>query len=152
MGSTVRRRIGSRRGPDPLQRGEHHQGPDPHHAESRSTAPATETRSTAPAADARSTAPTADPRSSAPTPEARSTPSVAEPQAATPPAEPRPTPLAYSVTTAAAALGISEYSIYEMVRANRLPHVRIGRRILIPSKLLDAWLTAPGPWAPADTF
>lgn len=108
MGSTVRRRIGPRGGPEPLPRSERQQEPD-----------------------------------SSTTTEGRSTVATSEP---------RPTPLAYSVSTAAAALGISEYSIYEMVRANRLPHVRIGRRILIPSKMLDAWLTAPGSWAPADTF
>lgn len=66
--------------------------------------------------------------------------------------EPMVPPLAYSVSSAAAALGMSEYSVYEMVRANRLPHVRIGRRILIPSKMLDAWLASAGSWAPADTL
>lgn len=68
------------------------------------------------------------------------------------PPDPKPSPLAYSVSMAAAALGISEYSVYEMVRANRLPHVRIGRRILIPSKLLDVWLATTGSWSPADTL
>lgn len=62
----------------------------------------------------------------------------------TPPPKQRIPPLAYSVSSAAEALGLSEYSVYELVRANRLPHVRVGRRILIPSKLLEAWLATAG--------
>lgn len=141
-----------RGGPDPLPRGEHHPEPDTHHAESRSNPSATETRSSPPSSETRSSPRATESRSTPPATESRAAGPTGENPTTRSTSDSRPSPLAYSVTTAAAALGISEYSIYEMVRANRLPHVRIGRRILIPSKLLDAWLTAPGSWAPADTF
>ena len=61
-----------------------------------------------------------------------------------------PRRLAYSVQDAAAILGLSTDTIYELVRGNRLPHRRIGRRILIPCRVLEDWVSAQEPWASFD--
>ncbi len=42
----------------------------------------------------------------------------------------------YSVTEAAEVLGISRTLAYELVARNQLPHVRFGRRVLVPRKAL----------------
>ena len=42
----------------------------------------------------------------------------------------------YSVPQAAAALGISKNKCYELVDSGRLPHVRLGSRIVIPAAAL----------------
>jgi excisionase family DNA binding protein len=42
----------------------------------------------------------------------------------------------YSVTEAAAVLGISRTLAYELVARGELPHVRFGRRVLVPRKAL----------------
>ena len=44
------------------------------------------------------------------------------------------------VDEAAAYLGISRNLAYELVRCGRLPHIRLGRRILIPRKGLELWI------------
>lgn len=51
-----------------------------------------------------------------------------------------PEPLTYSVPEAATLLGISQWSMYEAIKKNELPHRKIGRRIVIPKIQLEAWL------------
>jgi excisionase family DNA binding protein len=45
-----------------------------------------------------------------------------------------------TVEEAAAALGISRAFAYEAVTRNEIPHVRMGRRILIPRASLERLL------------
>jgi len=49
-------------------------------------------------------------------------------------------PLVLSVPEAARLLGVSRNLAYELVREGRLPHVRLGRRVLIPRVGLEQWL------------
>lgn len=49
-------------------------------------------------------------------------------------------PATMSVDAAARYLGISRSHAYDLVRAGDLPHVRLGRRIVIPTRDLDALL------------
>ena len=53
-------------------------------------------------------------------------------------------PGAYTMTVeeAAAALGISRAFAYEAITRNEIPHVRIGRRILVPRSALERMLGA----------
>ena len=46
----------------------------------------------------------------------------------------------WSVDEAAVILGISRAHAYELVARNDLPHVRLGRRILIPVNVVDELL------------
>ena len=46
----------------------------------------------------------------------------------------------WSVDEAAVILGISRAHAYELVARNDLPHVRLGRRILIPVDAVDELL------------
>lgn len=46
----------------------------------------------------------------------------------------------WSVDEAAIILGISRAHAYELVARNDLPHVRLGRRILIPVDVVDELL------------
>ncbi|MEM7738450.1 MAG: helix-turn-helix domain-containing protein [Deinococcota bacterium] len=39
---------------------------------------------------------------------------------------------AYTVPDTARVLGVSVDTVYELVRANQIPHKRLGRRIIIP--------------------
>jgi len=45
--------------------------------------------------------------------------------------------LTYSVDEAAEVLGISRASAYEAIRKGEIPHIKIGKRILIPRVMLD---------------
>ena len=47
-------------------------------------------------------------------------------------------PATMSVDAAARYLGISRSHAYDLVRAGELPHLRLGRRIVIPTRDLDA--------------
>ena len=49
-------------------------------------------------------------------------------------------PLLLTVDEAAALLRISSNSAYALVRQHRLPHVRVGRTIRIPSARLREWI------------
>ncbi|MGB9920924.1 MAG: helix-turn-helix domain-containing protein [Moorellales bacterium] len=49
--------------------------------------------------------------------------------------------LAMSVAEAARALGVSRDAVYELVRRKEIPHVRVGRRVIIPRRGLEEWLT-----------
>ena len=48
--------------------------------------------------------------------------------------------LLISVDEAAKLLGVSRNLAYDLVRQGRLPHVRLGRRILVPRFGLEQWL------------
>jgi excisionase family DNA binding protein len=48
--------------------------------------------------------------------------------------------LVMSVTEAAELLGISRALAYELARSQRLPAVRLGRRLVVPRKALAFWL------------
>ncbi len=48
--------------------------------------------------------------------------------------------LLLTVIEAARMLRISRNLAYELIRQNALPHVRLGRRILIPRRTLEAWI------------
>ena len=47
-------------------------------------------------------------------------------------------PLSYNISDAAAALGVSERSIYNLIYAGKLRRVKAGRRSLIPAADLRA--------------
>lgn len=49
--------------------------------------------------------------------------------------------LTLTIPEAAEALGISPWLVRRAVRDGTLPHIQIGRRVLIPRKALDRWLT-----------
>ena len=62
-------------------------------------------------------------------------------------AEPRR--LLMSVTQAAGLLGVSRTSMYQAVRTEQVPIVRLGRRTLIPVEGLQRWVADDsGPWHP----
>lgn len=44
-------------------------------------------------------------------------------------------------------LGISRGKVYENLRAGLIPHVRLGRRFVIPRIAVDRWLADCGPSA-----
>lgn len=48
--------------------------------------------------------------------------------------------LAYSGREAAAALGVSLPTFYELASRDDFPSLRVGRRILVPVDELRAWL------------
>ena len=45
-----------------------------------------------------------------------------------------------TVPEAARILRISRNLAYELVRQNVLPHIRLGRRILVPRRALQSWI------------
>ena len=48
-----------------------------------------------------------------------------------------------TVAEAARHLGISRSHAYDLVRAGDLPHLRLGRRIVVPRRDLDRWMAGP---------
>ena len=50
--------------------------------------------------------------------------------------------LCLSVSETAQLLGISKASVYQLVREGTLPHIRVGRRLLIPAEQLEMWIAA----------
>ena len=54
-----------------------------------------------------------------------------------------PEPQVLSVSTAAKMLSIGRNFAYELCRTGRLPHLRLGRRILIPKRALEELLEHP---------
>lgn len=46
----------------------------------------------------------------------------------------------YTVPEVARLLGISKAHAYELIRIGRVPAIRLGRRILVPRRLLDGFL------------
>lgn len=49
-------------------------------------------------------------------------------------------PKVYSVDDVASILGVSKEHIHRLIRAGSFPHKRVGRRVVIPCKLFEAWL------------
>lgn len=45
-----------------------------------------------------------------------------------------------TVAEAAQVLRISRNLTYELVHQGRLPHLQLGRRILVPRRALDLWI------------
>jgi excisionase family DNA binding protein len=54
-------------------------------------------------------------------------------------AQSRP-PIAISVKEAAQMLGISKSHAYDLIRQDELPHVRLGRRVVVPYRELEEWV------------
>ena len=52
-------------------------------------------------------------------------------------------PLTYSVEEAAKVLGVGRASTYELIHTGQLPHIRIGRRMLISRTALRELLGLP---------
>jgi len=48
--------------------------------------------------------------------------------------------LVYSVAEAAAVLGISRAHGYDLVARGELPHLRLGRRVVIPKRVIEELL------------
>lgn len=48
----------------------------------------------------------------------------------------------FSVAETAHLLGICKKKVYAMVRDGNIPHLRIGRRIVIPAAVLREWMQA----------
>ena len=58
----------------------------------------------------------------------------------TPPPDPDPPRLALRPQQAALSLGISERLLWSKTNAGEIPHLHIGRRVVYPIDLLQAWL------------
>ncbi len=48
--------------------------------------------------------------------------------------------LTVNVEQLAAMTGLSKWSIYHLVSWRRIPHVKIGRRVLFPVKAVGKWV------------
>ncbi len=48
----------------------------------------------------------------------------------------------YSPQEVAGLLGICERSVYEALKHKRIPHIRFGRRYVIPRQAFDSWLAS----------
>jgi len=53
--------------------------------------------------------------------------------------------LTYSAAEAARALGVSEWLVRRLVASGDLPSRRLGTRLVIPKRALDAWLASHQP-------
>jgi excisionase family DNA binding protein len=49
------------------------------------------------------------------------------------------------VEDVAQLLGINRSTVYESIRVGELPSVRVGRRMLVPTHALRAWLSGSTP-------
>ncbi|HKY49706.1 MAG TPA: helix-turn-helix domain-containing protein [Candidatus Limnocylindria bacterium] len=49
-------------------------------------------------------------------------------------------PFAYNVREAAKTLSLSESKVYQLIASGELYHRRVGKRILVPRKALDAFM------------
>jgi excisionase family DNA binding protein len=56
----------------------------------------------------------------------------------------------YSVDDLARILGISRNGAYAALRAGMIPHIRIGKRFVIPKAAVDAWFLSVGQQASQD--
>lgn len=52
-------------------------------------------------------------------------------------------PLALTVPDAARQLGVGRNTLYNAVKRKEVPHIRIGRRLLIPWSALESFLASP---------
>ena len=59
--------------------------------------------------------------------------------------------LTVTVTQCAQMLGISRNTAYAQIATGALPHLRIGKRILVPRVALDRMLAQAGQGAKAET-
>lgn len=50
----------------------------------------------------------------------------------------------YSVTEAAAVAGVGTMAIYRGVRDGAIPHIRAGRKIVIPRHAFHQWIDTAG--------
>ena len=64
-------------------------------------------------------------------------------------AHPRPEPDTYTVTHAAALLGIGRNTAYVLVRNGQLPALRLGRRVVIRRATIERLLRDPAALADA---
>ena len=48
--------------------------------------------------------------------------------------------ITFSVTEAAEVLGVSQSFMYQLVKENRIPSLKLGNRRLIPKESLEAWI------------
>ena len=48
--------------------------------------------------------------------------------------------ITFSVTEAAEVLGVSRSFMYQLVKENRIPSLKLGNRRLIPKESLEAWI------------
>ena len=48
--------------------------------------------------------------------------------------------LTVNVKQLAEMIGLNESSIYQLTSQRRIPHVKIGRRVLFPVKAVEKWL------------
>ena len=55
---------------------------------------------------------------------------------------------AMTVSEAAAVLGISRGLAYQLVASGELPAIRLGRRIVVPQRAIDALLGEPAEPSP----
>lgn len=46
----------------------------------------------------------------------------------------------YTIKQAAEQLGVGERSVYDALAEKRIPHIRFGRRYVIPRAAFDRWL------------
>ena len=51
-------------------------------------------------------------------------------------------PLLLSVKQLADVLGVSDSSVYELIREEDFPSLRIGKRIVVPKEELRKWISA----------
>ena len=63
----------------------------------------------------------------------------------------QPNSLTLTVKETAAALGVSENKVYDLVHQQQIPFIRLGRLIKIPRHGLEVWLESQSrvPGAPA---
>jgi excisionase family DNA binding protein len=52
--------------------------------------------------------------------------------------------LTFTVTETASLLGLSRNSAFKGVMTGEIPHIRVGKRILIPRRALEAMLESAG--------
>jgi excisionase family DNA binding protein len=50
----------------------------------------------------------------------------------------------YTVQEAAGIMGINEKGVYVAIRTGQIPHIKIGRRIVIPRAAFDRWFETAG--------
>jgi excisionase family DNA binding protein len=50
----------------------------------------------------------------------------------------------YSPDELARVLGVARNTVYANLRAGKIPHVKMGRRFVIPRAAVDAWFAAVG--------
>ncbi len=49
--------------------------------------------------------------------------------------------LTYSVPEISELLGVSTTKLYQLIRYNSIPHLKLGKRVVIPKKEFTEWLS-----------